>query len=118
MPNQNDYPVYAYDILGKDFRRFMSGTEWGKQMTFEGAKDYLRDHLKRALFNDFSLAMQIYVENSIKTKVGKGFFGSVRILFPTIDFLGTLYKGKENSKSDIAFMEEYLGRVNATYKKS
>jgi len=42
--------------------------------------------LKQAVINDFSTAMSAYLKDLQMTKVGKGFFGSLRIIFPTITF--------------------------------
>jgi hypothetical protein len=52
--------------------------------------------------------MNAYREDLRMTKVGKGFFGSLRIIFPTITFLGALYKGKDETDNAVAFMEDYL----------
>lgn len=104
----------AYDEKTDDFRLFKSEQEWRNQITVSGVKRYLREHLKKSVINDFTPAMEAYLKSS---GVGKGFFGSLRILFPIITFLGTLLKGKDEAKNAIAFMEKYLGKVNPLYEE-
>jgi len=108
--------VYAYDVNTDDFRIFQNPDDWENQMTFEGAKDYLTNHLMESLKNEFAPAIKAYIEDSTRTGIGKGFFGLLRIVFPTITFLGTLYKGKDESRNAISFMEDYMGNVNPKYK--
>lgn len=108
--------VYAFDNNTNDFR-LMGARQWRNQITNTGATNYLRNHLKQAVINDFGVASSAYIFDSQRTRVGKGFFGLLRILFPTITFLGTLYKGKDSSANAIAFMNRYLGRVNPHYRR-
>lgn len=108
--------VYAYDVSTNDFRIFRSPDEWKKQMTFEGAKSFLKDHLMESLKNEFSPALEAYHEDSYKTGIGKGFFSLLRIIFPTITFLGTLYKGADVSRYAVSFMKDYMGRIDSNYK--
>jgi len=108
--------VYAYDNNTNDFK-LMGARQWRSQITNTGATNYLRSHLKQSVINDFSVASSAYISDSQNTQVGKGFFALLRILFPTITFLGTLYKGKDYSTNAIAFMNRYLGRVNPKYRK-
>ena len=108
--------VYAYDVNTNDFRIFQNVDEWKNQMTFEGAKNYLMNHLMRSLKNEFIPAIKAYVEDSNRTRIVKGFFGLLRIVFPTITFLGTLYKSSDESKNAISFMEDYMRGVNPKYK--
>jgi len=108
--------VYAYDVNTNDFRIFQNPDDWKNQMTFEGAKNYLINHLMESLKNEFAPAIKAYIEDSDGTGIGKGFFGLLRIVFPTITFLGTLYKGKDKSRNAISFMGDYMGKVNTKYK--
>jgi len=108
--------VYAYDVSINNFRIFQSSDEWKKQMTFEGAKNYLTYYLMESLKKEFPPAIEAYQEDSYRTGVGKGFFSLIRIIFPTITFLGTLYKGTDVSKNAINFMKDYMGKVNSRYK--
>jgi hypothetical protein len=116
MTNTNRELIYAYDDKTRDFRIFEQ-EEWKKQLTSRWAKNYLLYHLKQAVINDFSTAMNAYLKDLQMTKVGKGFFGSLRIIFPTITFLGALYKGKDESDNAVAFMEDYLGAINPLYEE-
>jgi len=119
MKKEQEIPhrmIYAYDPNTNDFKIFQNPDDWKAQMTTEGAKNYLAKHLMESVKNEFTPAKKAYIEDTTKTKVGKGFFGSLRILFPTITFLGTLYKGKDKSKNAIYFMEKYMGDVNPKYK--
>src|SRR4030042_589359 len=110
--------VYAYDVSINNFRIFQSSDEWKKQMTFEGAKNYLTYYLMESIKNEFPPAIEAYQEDSYRTGVGKGFFSLIRIIFPTITFLGTLYKGTDVSKNAINFMKDYMGKVISRFIKS
>jgi len=109
--------LYAYDEKRGDFRLFKSEQGWRSQITVNGVKRYLREHLKKSVVNDFTPAMAAYEACSRVSGVGVGFFGSLRILFPTVTFLGALFKGTDKAKNAIAFMERYLGKVNPRYEK-
>lgn len=110
------YKVYAYAVDSNDFRLFQNANDWEKQIAFEGAKHYLRNHLMESLKNEFNPAIKAYTEDSIKTGIGKGFFGLLRIIFPTITFLGALYKGRDSAKNAVSFMENYMGQVDPKYE--
>ena len=44
-----------------------------------------------------------------------GYFSLLRSLFPSITFLGTLYKGVDNSSNCVAFIKDYMGKINNQY---
>jgi hypothetical protein len=50
--------VYAYDVSINNFRIFQSSDEWKKQMTFEGAKNYLTYYLMESIKNEFPPAIE------------------------------------------------------------
>lgn len=109
--------LYAYDIKSNDFKFFENINAWKNQLTCNGIKRYLTYHLKKSLINDFEPAFIAYVEDYKKTNNGKGFFSLLRITFPYITFMGGLYKGKDETKNSIAFMEDYMGKINPLYKE-
>jgi hypothetical protein len=108
--------VYAYDGSSGDFRVF-DLREWRRQLTSRHAIDYLNNHLRASIQRDFCVASIAYLYDSNATGVAKGFFALMRIIFPVITFLGTLYKGEDNSRNAIAFMVRYLGAVRGEYKE-
>jgi len=108
--------VYAYDVSSNNFRVFQSPDEWKQQMTCEGARNYLVYHLLESLENEFFPAIEAFHEDSYRTGVGKGFFSLLRMIFPAITFLGTLYKRTDTSTNAISFMRDYMGQVNKKYK--
>ena len=108
--------VYAYDVSTNNFRIFQSADEWKTQMTLEGAKAYLTHHLVESLNSEFPTAIEAYHEASYTTGTGKGFFSLLRIIFPTITFLGTLYKGNDLSRNAVSFMRAYMGKADPKYR--
>ena len=108
--------VYAYDVSTNNFRVFQGSDEWKEQMTCQGAQNYLTYHLLESLENEFLPAIEAFHGESYRTGVGKGFFSLLRMIFPAITFLGTLYKGTDSSKNAISFMRDYMGMVNRKYK--
>lgn len=109
--NNTSHSLWAYDISLNDFRRFDSEMDWEAHITKEGVVKYLTRHLKKAINDDFDPAYSAY----LREKRG-GYFALLRMLFPSITFLGTLYKGSDASSSAVAFIREYLGKVNRKYE--
>ena len=106
--------VYGYNVSGGS-SLFASEADWEKQMTVEGAKRYLTEHLLTQLTRDVPPAMNAYVEVFKKTGVGVGFWALPRTVFPTITFLGCLYKGSDSAAHAIEFLEKYAGTFEPKY---
>jgi len=109
--NQQNFQVWAYDNTINDLRLYESAEIWKAELTFEAAKNYLSKHLKKSVERDFRPAFIGY------KNYGGGYFGSLRILFPTITFLGALYKGKDHTSNAVAFMRDYMGLINKKYEE-
>lgn len=107
--NQETWRLWAYDPEWNDFRAYNTVEEWTNQITSEGAIKYLVNHVRKSVIDDFEPAYKAYIES------GTGFFSMLRMLFPTIDFLGTLNKGHRGSQNAVAFIHDYLGRINERY---
>lgn len=75
-----------------------------------GAKKYLKNHLLKSLKDDFIPAFKVY------KKRNTGYFSLMRIIFPYITFLGSLYKGVDETKSALEFMVDYMGQIDNEYK--
>jgi hypothetical protein len=82
--------VYGFNTSGGS-ALFASEADWDKQMTAEGAKRYLKDHLLTQLTRDVPPAIDAFIEVYKKTGVGIGFWAVGRMVFPTLSFLGCLY---------------------------
>jgi len=81
-------------------------------MDANGAAKYLEHHLKKSLSDDFGRAYHAFFSPTALV----GFFALPRMLFPYITFLGTLYRGKDDSQNAVAFIVDYLGRFNPSYQ--
>lgn len=72
------------------------------------------DEVKRSLENDVGSIINVYIK-----KGDSGFFAILRLIFPEIDHLGSLYKGVNNqneiASAAIEFMKTYFARVNPEY---
>lgn len=101
--------VYGFNVSGGP-ALFASEADWDKQMTVEGAKRYLKDHLLTQLTRDVPPAIDAFIDVYRKTSIGVGFWAVARMVFPTISFLGCLYKGEDSTAHAIEFLEEYAGR--------
>jgi hypothetical protein len=102
--------LYAYRAAINDLDFFISEQDWRSQMTPAAAQGYLRRHLLQSLEDDFEPAY-----DALKARK-TGFFALPRMLFPTITFLGALYRGEDDAKHAIQFMERFLGSVKPLYK--
>ena len=105
------WQLWAYDPRWNDFRPYDTIEEWKDDMDYEGAKKYLQRHIIKSVQDDFEPAYCAYVNS--KT----GYFSMLRMLFPFIDFLGSLYKGGRGQANAVAFIHEYLGRTNEKYRQ-
>jgi hypothetical protein len=101
--------VYGYNVTGGS-PLFASEALWDRQMTIEGAKRYLEDHLLTQLTRDVPPAIDAFIKVYKESKVGVGFWAVPRMVFPTVTFLGCLYKGDESTAHAIEFLEDYAGR--------
>ena len=102
--------VYGYKEQDNDFRLFSSEVDWEKQLTVNGVKRYLKDHLRNQLVRELPLAIDAFKKASNATRVGTGFWGLARMVFAPVSFLGALYKGSDSTDNAIDFLEEYIGR--------
>lgn len=98
-----------YGYLNGKFQ-VMDRNDWEKSFSIEDAKKYLNVELKQSLINDFLPCFEVFKEKRV------GNFAILRIIFPYITFLGTLYRGKEGSTNCIRFMIDYLGKVHGEYR--
>ena len=96
--------VYGFNVSGES-ALFGSEAAWDKQMTVEGAKRYLKDHLLAQLTRDVPPAIDAFIDVYRKTGVGVGFWAVARMVFPAISFLGCLYKGDDSTGHAIEFLE-------------
>jgi hypothetical protein len=102
--------VYGFNVSDGS-PLFASEADWENQMTVDGAKRYLTDHLLTQLTRDVPPAIEAYNKVYEETKVGVGFWPVARTVFPTITFLGCLYKGSDSAANAIEFLEEYAGKT-------
>lgn len=86
-------------------------SEWEQEITVNGVVKYLNEHLKQSIINDFETAYLVYINRG-----NVGYFGSLRILFPSITFLGALYGGYDSSSNVVLFIKNCLGKFNDVYK--
>jgi hypothetical protein len=101
--------VYGFNVSGGS-PLFASEADWEKQITVEGAKHYLNDHLLAQLTRDVPPAIDAFIDVHRKKGVEVGFYAVGRMVFPTLSFLGCLYKGDDSTAHAIEFLEEYAGR--------
>lgn len=101
--------LWGYDGQSGTFRMYYEN-EWRADITVAGAVRYLTEQLRQSIINDFETAYFAYIEK------GTGFYGSLRILLPNLTFLGTLFKGRDNSRNVVEFIRRYLGSVNNEYQ--
>lgn len=101
--------IYGYF---EDIDEFRPTTikQWQRKIKPTGVKKYLSNHLLKSLKDDFPVAFKSFRKKKV------GYFALPRIIFPYITFLGSLYKGKDETKSALLFIEEYMGRVAPEYK--
>jgi hypothetical protein len=102
--------VYGYKEQDNDFRFFPSEADWERQLTCNGIKRYLTDHLRNQLVREIPVAIDAFKRATAATGVGIGFWGMVRMVCAPVSFLGTLYRGSDSTDNAIDFLEEYVGR--------
>jgi hypothetical protein len=102
--------VYAYKMQDNDLRLFPSEADWERQLTVDGIKRYLNDHLRNQLVREVPVAIDAFKKASAATGVGMGFWALVRMVLAPVSFLGALYRGHDNTDNAIEFLEEYIGR--------
>jgi hypothetical protein len=105
------WQLWAYDPSWNDFRPYKTIEKWKENIDYNGAIQYLERHIKKSVQDDFEPAYNAYVNT------GTGYFSMLRMLFPFIDFLGTLYKGNRGQANAVSFIQDYLGRINEKYKQ-
>lgn len=101
--------LYGYN---EDIDSFCLTTikKWEKKLLVSSAKKYLRNHLLRSLKDDFPVALCSFKKKKV------GHFALLRIIFPYITFLGSLYKGEDGTEHALEFMFDYMGRVSKEYE--
>jgi hypothetical protein len=102
--------VYGYKEQDNDFRLFPSEADWEGQVTVNGIKRYVTDHLRNQLVRELPVAIKAFKRASAETGVGTGFWSLVRMVLAPVSFLGALYRGSDNTDNAIEFLEEYVGR--------
>ena len=101
--------IYGYFDDSDDFR-LTTGKKWEGKFFVSSAKKYLQNHLLKFLKDDFSVAFHSFKNKKV------GHFSLLRIIFPHITFLGSLYKGEDGTESALKFMLDYMGRVSKEYE--
>jgi len=102
--------VFAYKVQDNDLRLFPSEADWERQLSIDGIKRYLTDHLRNQLVREVPVAIEAYKRASATTGVGTGFWALVRMVLVPVSFLGELYRGQHSTDNSIEFLEEYIGR--------
>ncbi len=102
--------VYGYKELVNDFRFFPSEADWERQLTVDGIKQYLTEHLRNQLVREIPIAIDAFKRATAETGAGTGFWGLVRMIFAPVSFLGALFRGSDSTDNAIDFLEEYVGQ--------
>jgi hypothetical protein len=107
--SSNAKRVYGFNVTKPDEPWFTSQSAWKAQMTPEGAKAYLTDHVKTQLTREVPVAITAFEEANKTAAYEAGFYGLARMIFPAISFLGSLYKGSDTTRHSVLFLEKYAG---------
>jgi hypothetical protein len=99
--------VYGFNVANPNAPLFTSQTAWKAQMTADGAKSYLADHLRTQLTREVPVVIESFKQANQNAPYQAGFFAVARLIFPAISFLGCLYKGSDTTRHSIQFLERY-----------
>jgi len=104
-----DKRIYGY-FEDDDSFHLTTIKKWEEGLSVSGIQKYLENHVLKSLRDDFLPALKTYKKKNV------GYFALMRIIFPYITFLGSLYRGIDETKSALQFMVDYMGRVDDEYR--
>lgn len=81
-------------------------------MDIQRIEKYLREDIKKSIQND---VFPLVASSSVPPQ--GGLFAAPRLIFAYIDYLGYLYKGQSSSENAVAFVRDYLGKVDKRYSE-
>jgi hypothetical protein len=99
--------VYGFNVSKPSEPLFTSQAAWKAQMTGDGAKKYLTDHLRAQLTREVPLVIEGFMQANQSTPYQAGFYAVARLIFPAISFMGCLYKGSDTTRHSIQFLEKF-----------
>jgi hypothetical protein len=99
--------VYGFNVAKPEEPLFTSQSAWKAQMTAEGAKKYVIEHLRTQLTREVPVAIAAFEKENQTSAHKAGYYAVARMIFPVISFLGALYKGSDNTENSVAFLEKY-----------